>query len=296
MLLSLHAAAQQGTGTGNTITPRFAVYFDISDARLNAAARTRLDSVVNYLKQQQDNLKKVELTGYCDSVASNAYNDVLSLKRAETVKNYFIAHGLGDTLIKTVIGLGKRQPVNNNADSMSRAENRRVEIVVQLMVPPRADTAVAVKPVPVVRHVPLYEPDTSVTNPKLDIKNTEVGDVIELKDINFYPNRHLLMKEARSNLQLLLNTMLTYKTLKIEIRGHVCCMPPDAGDSFDQDDGMPDLSLQRAKAIFDYLCQKGVAKDRMTYIGLGAREPKVEEFTDEDKLKNRRVEIKILSK
>ena len=104
------------------------------------------------------------------------------------------------------------------------------------------------------------------------------------------------MRESKENLRVLLNTMLANKTLRIQIRGHVCCLPDYQADAMDQDTYTEDLSLQRAKEIYLYLVDNGVEPERMTFIGLGGKYPKVREITESDKTQNRRVEIKILSK
>jgi outer membrane protein OmpA-like peptidoglycan-associated protein len=295
LLLCFRAHGQNNQLTGQVLSPRFVVNFEFNSYQLNDEAKRHLDSLIYLVNHEAYAVQKIEITGYTDSVSGNAYNDALSLKRANAVGDYFKTHGINDTLIKTISGYGKRRPINNNSDSLQRLANRRVEIEFQMLIPASKNNDVKPAPIPTIRSIPLYQPDTSAT-PKLDVKNMEVGDVIELKDINFYPNRHYLMKEAKRNLQLLLNTMLAYKTLKIEIRGHVCCLPPDVGDAGDEDTGLPDLSLERAKAIYTFLVENGVQSNRMTYIGLGTKFPKVEEFTDADKMQNRRVEIKILSK
>ena len=299
LLLCLRVQGQNdhpGQLIDQVLSPRFVVNFDYKSYQLNAEAQRHLDSLIYLIRHESFTIHKIEISGHCDSVASNAYNDVLSLKRAKTVGDYFRAHGVKDSLIKTIDGHGKREPLNNNADSLQRLANRRVEIVFQLILPQekesvKKDTVKAVLPVKVAASVP-----DSLKPVTLDVSNLQVNDLLELENINFYPNRHLIMKQSKKNLEVLLNTMLENKTLRIEIRGHVCCLPDYQGDSFDEDTYKEDLSLQRAKAIFKYLVENGVEPNRMTYIGLGARYPKVKEFTEADKAKNRRVEIKILSK
>jgi outer membrane protein OmpA-like peptidoglycan-associated protein len=53
------------------------------------------------------------------------------------------------------------------------------------------------------------------------------------------------------------------------------------------------LSVERAKAIYEYLIKKGISKDRLTYEGRGLSEPLYSNTTDLNKAKNRRVEIKL---
>jgi len=288
LMFCLRAEAQHNGLSEQKLSTEFVVNFDYKSYQLNAEARRHLDSLTHMLHNQSFIIQKIQLTGHCDSVASDAYNDILSLKRANTVAAYFRAHGINDTLIKTIAGDGKRQPLNDNADSVKRLANRRVEILFQLAVLPAKDTLSAL---PVKTDLPL---DSS--KPTLDISHLQVNDLLELKNINFYPNRHLIMKESKKNLQVLLNTMQQYKTLRIEIRGHVCCLPDYQGDAFDEDSYKEDLSLERAKEIYTYLVDNGIEPERMTYIGLGGKFPKVKEFTEADKTANRRVEIKILSK
>ena len=283
-------AANRGL-SDQVLSPTFVVHFDYKSFVLNAEARRHLDSLTHMMQSKSFVIQQIEITGHCDSVASNEYNDILSLKRAHAVADYFKAHGIQENLINAIAGNGKRKPLNDNEDSLKRLANRRVEIVFQLMLPQAPDTVMITPPARVSAPLP-----DSAKKPMLDIGNLQVNDLLELKNINFYPNRHVILKESKKNLEVLLNTMQEYKTLRIEIRGHVCCLPDYQGDAFDEDSYKEDLSLERAKAIFNYLIEEGINGDRMTYIGLGGKFPKVKEFTEADKAANRRVEIKILSK
>ena len=292
LLLFCSIAAQSGNVMQQVISPRFVIYFAYNDYRLSEENTRHLDSLV-YLLKHQNTIQNLTVEGHCDSIGSNTYNDSLSVKRANAVTAYFRAHGIADSLLHMVNGYGKRRPETNNNDEVNRAKNRRVEISFQLVMPlqVQAKETVVVKQ-PVVREVSAY--DSSVGT--IDLSKAQVNDILELKDINFYPDRHVITHNSMPNLNVLLNTMLTNKNLRIEIRGHVCCIPKDQGDALDEETYTEDLSLRRAQQIFLYLKEKGIAADRMTYIGLGGRYPKVREFTDSDKAKNRRVEIRILSK
>lgn len=264
--------------------PRVTVHFDFDVYGLNTEAKSEIDSLVYFLRTDSLPIVRIEIAGHCDSVGSNAYNDALSLKRAQTVKAYLVSKGIGDPVILSVKGYGKHMPVNSNQTVADRNDNRRAEILVQLKMPLKTDTL----------KVQLI-PDTTTVK-TIDISHAQVNDIIQLPDINFYPDRHLIIEKSMSALKILLNTMLVNKTLKIEIRGHVCCLPDYQGDSFDEDTYKEDLSVQRAREIYLYLSENGVEKDRMSYIGLGAKYPLVKEFSEHDKALNRRVEVKILSK
>jgi OOP family OmpA-OmpF porin len=102
--------------------------FDFDKATLHKGAETTLDELVAKLKSATT-LNSVKVVGYTDSVGSVAYNEKLSLRRAESVKNYLTEHGVpGDKI--TVEGKGKADPVADNKTKEGRAKNRRVEIEV----------------------------------------------------------------------------------------------------------------------------------------------------------------------
>lgn len=68
--------------------------------------------------------------GHTDSVGSDAFNDNLSLKRANAVKTYLIGRGIAADKIQ-VKGFGKRKPIASNDTDFGRSLNRRTEIVIQ---------------------------------------------------------------------------------------------------------------------------------------------------------------------
>jgi len=92
----------------------------------------------------------------------------------------------------------------------------------------------------------------------------------------------------------LLMVMRKRPGLKIEIQGYVCCID-EGRDGFDIETRADDLSLQRAKSVYTYLANFGVDPGRISYKGFGgSRKIYPNEASDWEKLRNRRVEIKIL--
>lgn len=125
--------ATAGTGVEVTRTAdnqlKLEVPSDISFATGSAAIEPRLrpilDAFANGLGAQPQMI--VRIVGHTDSTGSDAVNDPLSLRRAESVRNYLTDRGVGAGRIE-VAGRGSREPVASNDTAEGRAKNRRVEI------------------------------------------------------------------------------------------------------------------------------------------------------------------------
>ena len=103
------------------------VLFAFNKAELSAQAAPRLDKLASFLKQFPD--RKLLIEGYTDSVGSDSYNQDLSERRAQSVRDALVQRGV-DTSRITARGYGKAHPVADNASPEGRAMNRRVEIVI----------------------------------------------------------------------------------------------------------------------------------------------------------------------
>jgi len=103
------------------------VTFDFNKATLKPDGRAKLDDLANKVKTI--NLEVVIAIGHADEIGSHAYNDKLSVRRAEAVKAYLVSKGVEPNRVYTE-GKGKRQPIASNKTAEGRAKNRRVEIEV----------------------------------------------------------------------------------------------------------------------------------------------------------------------
>jgi OOP family OmpA-OmpF porin len=102
-------------------------FFDFDKSVLKPAGKAKLDDLVQKVKGI--NLEVIIAVGHTDSVGSDAYNQKLSVRRAEAVKAYLVSKGIEKNRIYTE-GKGEKQPVADNKTKEGRAKNRRVEIEV----------------------------------------------------------------------------------------------------------------------------------------------------------------------
>lgn len=102
-------------------------HFDFDKSVLRPEGKARLDDIVNKIKGL--NLEVVIAVGHTCSIGSDAYNQKLSVRRAESVKAYLISKGIEPNRVYTE-GKGEKQPAYTNKTREGRAKNRRTEVEV----------------------------------------------------------------------------------------------------------------------------------------------------------------------
>jgi OOP family OmpA-OmpF porin len=101
------------------------VNFDFDSYRLLPDADTVLKTLYSYLRDNPD--IRITISGHTDDKGTEDYNQVLSVNRAKSVRNWLINNGIDSTRLQFT-GFGKSLPLFKENDEKSRAMNRRVEI------------------------------------------------------------------------------------------------------------------------------------------------------------------------
>ena len=101
--------------------------FAFDSAKLNEADKASLNQTAKQIKQEKPS--KVLVKGYADTTGSADYNKKLSQRRADAVANYLVKEGVCAKTV-TAKGYGSTTSFDANATAQGRAQNRRVEVVV----------------------------------------------------------------------------------------------------------------------------------------------------------------------
>lgn len=248
------------------------IYFPPDEAFMTGDTRRQLDKILDTLKGKE----KLWLVGYADDRGDKYYNDMLSMRRAQSVSKYLQEKGIPETGIKLSIGKGE---INRWASERDKQRaDRRVDIIVK-----------GQKPAP--PPPPTPKKDTVVAKKIGDVK---VGGTLKLDNINFIGGTPHILPSSNEALEALYDAMKDNDSLVIRIEGHICCETEPEGDTSRY--GFK-LSFRRAETIYYFLIRKGIAKERLSYTGLSSwKRLRYPEVTEEDRVANRRVEIRVLKK
>ena len=115
-----------------------------------------------------------------------------------------------------------------------------------------------------------------------------VGETLTLREIYFQYDKTILLQQSYNELQRLLRLLEANPKMRIEIGGHT-----DSKGSVEYNQR---LSEGRAKAVADYLIEHGINAKRLEFKGYGKSRPIDDNDSEEGRARNRRVEIKILSR
>ena len=269
------------------------VYFDSNKFELDVKENAKLNS---WISENKSN-KIVAIHGFTDEDGTNGFNDTLAQKRVNFIFN----------VVKNQIKIREDFKTRSFGESFNqspnKAENRRVIIYYILEKDlPLEDEILGIKK-EIVKEQPkpeVFYPEKLVfENPngtksefKLDtafmkkVGEAKAGEKLKIENLNFVINTFAVVPESRGKMYELLLVLQKNPSLKIEIQGHLCCMPVDRLD----------LSTQRAKAIYNFLLNHDIQKDRLSYKGFGSSQPiyALPEKDEQERAANRRVEILIV--
>lgn len=272
---------------------QFSVYFDSNKFDLTTKEKQSLN---NWISANKNN-KIVAIHGFTDEVGTTGFNDTLAQKRVD-----FIFQNVKNQ-IKIREDFKTRSFGESFNQSVNKAENRKVTIFYILEKDlSREDEILGIKkvikeeqPKPEIVYpekLVFENPNGTKSEFKLDrvfmktMGEAKPGEKLKIENLNFIINTFAVVNESRGKMYELLLVLQRNPQMKIEIHGHLCCMPVDRTD----------LSTQRAKAIYNFLIQNEIDKSRLSYKGFGSTQPiyPLPEKDEKERAANRRVEILII--
>lgn len=190
--------------------------------------------------------KKVILKAYTDTTGNTAYNKNLAQRRLNSVKNH----------LSPDIQVVEEKVIGEDLSDIPENKKRRVDVI--CVFPKVVEKA----PVP---------------SEKIE-RSIEIGVPVQL-NIVFEGGKDVVLPVSYEEVQFLIETMQKDSTLKVDLKGHVCC----------QND--LELSNKRANRIREILIgQGGIAPSRVTAKGYGNTQLLVPDTSEENMSRNRRVE------
>ena len=124
--LQMEAMQAEQTDRGMVLTLGD-VLFDLNRAELKSSGEATVRRLAEFMKEYE--ARRVRVEGYTDSTGAASYNQELSERRAEAVRDALISMGISRDRVETQ-GFGEEYPVATNDTSGGRQQNRRVEIVI----------------------------------------------------------------------------------------------------------------------------------------------------------------------
>jgi outer membrane protein OmpA-like peptidoglycan-associated protein len=214
------------------------------------------------------------IKGYADTTGSRKYNLSLSQKRALAV--YVAFKGDADSSLNVNLSYA-----GESNDEPELWRNRRVQVIASLMEENDNENRTEAA---TVHSVSANKPvNDTITRIPVVVRD------FNLEYVYFMPDQAVVTPESFSYLKQVAANLKTYKTETFEIIGHVNYQSRLDSSHLT---GLYQLSERRAKTIYDYLEQQGIAANRMTYRGVGNSDPIYPSpRNDDEKRKNMRVQI-----
>ena len=220
------------------------VYFETNKHEVLTTEENRLLLFVSAL--DTITIERIAIYGFCDDRGTENYNLKLSQNRANAIKAIFSDNEISESLITNVDGKGEilLNIVKEDDLVKIRGLNRKVEIIVT-----KKDFSKVV--------------DTKKTIEKkkaVEIlkENLKAGDKVTFDNLLFKNGySYISSKESKKTLEDIAKVLVEKDDVYFTIQGHVCCTQ-NSRDAVDKKTKKRNLSLARAKYVYDYLEKKGV--------------------------------------
>lgn len=244
----------------------YPIYFAYKVSNLDTTEEKRLGVFLRNF--DSFSIDSISIRGYCDDRGKKKINDTLSKKRAENILDFIqskIKYNLPFNIQgEGSIGLGGELKIDSQ-----RTLNRRTELELFYSLTKRKDTAKQI-PKSVIKEV---QP-----SPQIEIndflKSAKKGEQIDLK-IYFEGGGSEMTKASLPELNKLLEFLKDNQSRKIKLTGHILKAGKEInGDSYDYKTQDNFLSANRAKAVYTYLIENGIDKERLSYQGMGSKFPR----------------------
>ena len=277
----------------STAQEQFSVFFESNKFDLTTKEKNSLNQWI----ADNKTAKIVGIYGFSDEDGSSGYNDTLAKNRINFIYNII------KNKIKIRDDFKTRSFGELHKMSKIKAENRKVtlfylaekDLVRENEILGIKEEVVVAVPKPKVNYPDklIFEnPNGTKTEYNLDVAfmskvgEANAGEKLKIENLNFRINTFIVVPESVGKMYELLVVLKTNPKLKIEIQGHLCCMPVDKQN----------LSYQRAKAINNFLVHNGIDEKRLTFKGFGSTEPifPIPEKDEAQRAANRRVEVLIV--
>jgi outer membrane protein OmpA-like peptidoglycan-associated protein len=130
------------------------------------------------------------------------------------------------------------------------------------------------------------QPDTARLNLMAHFNEVKEGKAVVLNNVNFDFDSYILLTSSEETLNSFLQYLVDNPELRFSIGGHT--------DNIGTDEYNLDLSVKRAKSVYNWLVNKGIKPSRLEYTGSGKREPLIDLTDDKSRAINRRVEVRVI--
>lgn len=218
------------------------VYFDTDLSVVSGTERNRLLSFV--ISLSEEDVSRIEIYGFCDDVGADSYNLILSQNRANEIKKILLYNAVREDKITNVDGKGELllKTIKTTSADRIRALNRKVELTVSFDVLKKTAATPLVK-----------------------------GNSLIIENLLFLTGYSYLTPSSKKSLDVAFEKIKDLP-FSFVIQGHVCCTSGQK-DATDRATKKRNLSIVRAKYVYDYFIDKGINSKRMSYEGLGHRFP-----------------------